>query len=238
MVRIFYINRDVDTHRRELMETALRDAGIEAERVRGVDGYDAPDWLAKYYDRKMPPGETGCSSSHLLVYSKILEEKLPWAVVLEDDARPLPGFLGVVKDAIAKAPRDWDLIRLTRRSKWALSTVCALDGGRRLVRYVKIPPGAQGLIVSRSGAWKLLTPRTVSEPIDVEIKRPWNLNLNVFGVDPRVVDSAASAATPSTIAVRSRPRKYSRVARHAFNIQQFGTLGYVTALVKSLTGLA
>ena len=95
-MRIFYINRDVDSDRREMMKAALQETGIEAERVPGVDGYDAPDWLAAFYDRKMPPGESGCSASHLLVSSKIIAENLPWAVVLEDDARPKAGFLQAV----------------------------------------------------------------------------------------------------------------------------------------------
>ena len=35
-MRIFYINRDVDSDRREMMKAALQETGIEAERVPGV----------------------------------------------------------------------------------------------------------------------------------------------------------------------------------------------------------
>jgi glycosyl transferase, family 25 len=237
-MRIFYINRDVDSDRREMMKAALQETGIEAERVPGVDGYDAPDWLAAFYDRKMPPGESGCSASHLLVSSKIIAENLPWAVVLEDDARPKAGFLQAVEDAVANAPADWDVIRLTRRSKWSVLTVCALPDHRRLIQYSKIPPGTQGLIVSRSGASKLLTPRIVREPIDVEIKRPWKLKLKVLAIEPCIVDTVPQAILPSVVGKRSRPRDYDRIERHLFNIRQFGLSKYLYALVASLTRAA
>ena len=32
-MRIFYINRDVDSDRREMMKAALQETGIEAERL-------------------------------------------------------------------------------------------------------------------------------------------------------------------------------------------------------------
>lgn len=36
--------------------------------------------------RKLAGGEVGCSRSHLLLYEEIVRRRLPWALVLEDDA--------------------------------------------------------------------------------------------------------------------------------------------------------
>ena len=234
-MRVFYINRDVDVRRRERIELALSEIGLSAERVSGIEGYELPDKLRDYYDFSMPPGETGCSASHLTAASKILDQNLPWAVVLEDDARPTMAFQETVNEAVSSAPLDWDIIRLVRASKWATHTVARMTKGKRLVRYSKIPPGAAGLIVSAAGARKLLKPRTVRLPIDVEIKWPWDLKLNVFGVVPPVVHIDASLT--STISKRSRPRSYNRRARHLFNIQQMGLVRYLLCAVQSIVGL-
>lgn len=223
----FFINRDVDSHRRQLIETELSAAGIGARRSAGVDGYATPEALVPYYDGTLSAGETGCSASHLVVARTILAERLPFALVLEDDARLCAGFLEMIKLALPRLPRNWDIVRLCRRSRKAADTVAQLSGGRQLVRYIRMPYGTAGLLVSASGAQKLLTPRLIKEPIDVEISRPWRLGLNVFGIDPPIVEEVDRGVLPSTIEHRTRSSKSSNLARMAFNISNVGLLRYL-----------
>ena len=87
LIPAFYINLERDLIRRELLEKELARAGISAERVAAVDGRAVPAWLKPFYDERMAPGEVGCSSSHLIICKTIVEKGLPFALVLEDDAR-------------------------------------------------------------------------------------------------------------------------------------------------------
>src|SRR6185312_4889171 len=112
IVPIFYINRDRDADRRLHIEQEFERLGIEAVRIPGVEGRSVPTWLEPYYDGRLSPGEVGCSASHLTIYAIIRDRGLPYAVVIEDDARLSDDFLETVKDAVRVAPSHWDVIRL------------------------------------------------------------------------------------------------------------------------------
>ncbi len=223
----FYINLDRDTSRRELLEKEVARAGISAERLKAVDGRALPDWLKPYYDERLTPGEVGCSASHLVIYKSILDRGLPHALVLEDDARIADHFLATVERAIRRAPVDWDVIRLIDSSSRQRQVLAHLGGGRTLVRYLRIPRSTTAMIVSAAGARKLLTQRLVKEPIDVEIRWAWQLDLNVFGVEPPPVSQASERDLASTIPVRSRPAKFNYLQRLGFNIRKMGFANYL-----------
>lgn len=236
-VPAFYINLNRDLDRRQLLEKELARAGISAERIAGVNGRAVPNWLRPFYDDRMGPGEVGCSASHLTICRVIVDRGLPFALVLEDDARLAGGFLTFVENAIRMAPPDWDVIRLIETSQPS-QVLAQIGGGRRLVRYLKIPRSTTGLIISRSGAEKLLTPRLVKEPIDVEIRWPWQLNLNVYGIDPPPVTQASGVDLETTIAARSRPRKFNQIRRMMFNIEKMGFANYFTCRFGSRSRIA
>jgi glycosyl transferase, family 25 len=228
MLPTFYINRDIDTERRAFMETALAAAGVNAVRISAVDGYAVPEALKSYYDGGLPAGETGCSASHLLVASMIVASGAP-TLVLEDDARFTPDFNETLALAISRLPRDWDILRLCRTSKKPPYVVCKLTKTKRLVRYMRVPTGTAGLLVSPMGARKLLKPRLIREPIDIEIQRSWELGLNIFGIDPPIVTEVDRDILPSTLGVRTTPNtvEHDNITRRAFNLRQIGLANYV-----------
>jgi glycosyl transferase, family 25 len=223
----FYINLDRDLIRRELLEKELSRTAISAERVSAVDGRAVPDWLRPFYDERMGPGEVGCSASHLTICRMIIERGLPFALVLEDDARLDKDCLTVIQNAIQQAPPDWDIIRLIEASPGRSQALAEIGGKRTLVRYLRIPRSTTGLVVSAAGANKLLTPRLVKEPIDVEIRWPWQLDLNVYGIDPPPVDQVSGFDLETTIDARSRPQKFNQLHRMKFNIRKMGLANYL-----------
>lgn len=222
----FFINLDRDTARRKLIEAELARAGVAAERVAAVEGRAVPAWLQSYYGEALSDGEVGCSASHLVIYKRILERRLPFALVLEDDARLARKSAAAIQNAIEAAPVGWDVIRLVESSSQPFQTVAALGAGRNLVRYLRVPRSTTGLIVSASGAAKLLATRKIAEPIDVEIRWPWQLDLNVYGIEPPIVTQASGQDLESTIPDRSRPRKLNQLRRLAFNVRKMGLIDY------------
>jgi len=231
VIRVFYINRDCDLERRVHIEKQLDRPGLVSIRIRGVDCRAVPEWLNDYYDDRLTPGEVGCSASHLTAYAAIRDSNLPYAVVLEDDAELTDDFEQTVLDAARIAPRGWDVIRLTRPGKNALQIIAKTSTNRSLIRYSKIPVSAAGLIVSYTGAQKLLRHRHIKDPIDAEIRYPWQLDLNVLGIAPGIVAGIGPSIIPSTIQVRSKSRTSNKVviglSRVAYNIRTIGLLSYL-----------
>jgi glycosyl transferase family 25 len=224
----FYINLDRDLARRELLEQELLKVGISAERISAVNGRAVPDWLLPFYDDRMGPGEVGCSASHLTICKAILETGLPFALVLEDDARIESDCLTAIECAVQMAPEDWDVIRLIESSSRPSQVVAQIGSGRSLVRYLRVPRSTTGLVISASGAKKLLTPRLVKEPIDVEIRWPWQLDLNVYGIDPPPITQASGVDFETTVPVRSRPQKLNQFRRMVFNARKMGITTYLS----------
>jgi glycosyl transferase family 25 len=175
----------------------------------------------------MGPGEVGCSASHLSIYKIIIDRGLPWALILEDDARIEKDCLNSVMHAVRAAPSDWDVIRLIEASSRPVQRLVDIGRGRALVRYLRIPRSTTGLVVSQSGARKLLTPRLIKQPIDVEIRWPWQLDLNVYGIHPPPITQASGIEFETTIAVRSMPRKLNQVRRVIFNMRKMGIVPYL-----------
>ncbi|MET0431231.1 MAG: glycosyltransferase family 25 protein [Hyphomicrobium sp.] len=226
-ISTFYINLDRDIGRREMIEDELTFAGLGAERLPAINGRAVPEWLRSYYDRRLADAEVGCSASHLVICKKIVERGLPYAVIFEDDAELAEQSKNTIEAAIARAPRDWDVIRLVESSSQPFKIVAEVGRGRFLVHYLRVPRSTTGLIVSAAGSRKLLAPRLIQEPIDVEIRWPWQLDLNVYGVEAPIVTQKSGVSLESTIPTRSLPRKLNQLQRFAFNVRKLGPVDYV-----------
>lgn len=228
-IPIFFINLDRDNYRRELIEDELTSAGLVGERLSAIKGRSVPDWLRSYYDQDhdLADAEVGCSASHLVICKKILECGLPYALTFEDDAHLADRSKHIIEAAIANAPEGWDIIRLVESSSQPFQAIADLGFGRSLVRYLRVPRSTTGIIVSAAGARKLLSPRIIREPIDVEIRWPWQLDLNVYGIEAPIVIQKSGVSLESTIPVRKRPKKFNQLQRLAFNVRKFGPADYL-----------
>ena len=226
-IPIFFINLDRDEFRRELIEGELVRAGLVGERLSAINGRSVPEWLRSYYDHDLADAEVGCSASHLVICKEILERGLPYALTFEDDAHLAEHSKTIIESAIANAPEGWDVIRLVESSSQPFQAVADLGIGRSLVRYLRVPRSTTGIIVSAAGARKLLSPRIIREPIDVEIRWPWQLDLNVYGIEAPIVIQKSGVSLETTIPLRKRPKKFNQLQRLAFNVRKFGPADYL-----------
>lgn len=107
---VFILTLPGDDKRRMGLEEALADAGLAWELYYGIDGRDGlPAEYEQFVDRQtarhklgrdMSDGELACALSHRAIYQTILQRRLPGAIILEDDARPTPAFVSVVKEKV------------------------------------------------------------------------------------------------------------------------------------------
>ena len=105
---VFVISLSDATARREKISHSLSLFGIPFSFFDAVDGRQGvPENMLKRVDRKaafnrlsrdMTDGEIACALSHLLVYEHVVENKLPGAIILEDDAVSGKAFERFVKE--------------------------------------------------------------------------------------------------------------------------------------------
>lgn len=110
-MRTFLVNLDRSQERLRIATERANAAGLCFERVSGVDGRamagkdarkaSAPfrQWCANGY--RLNRGELGCALSHLQIYHKMVDERIPIALILEDDVL----YLGDVQDELRQVER-------------------------------------------------------------------------------------------------------------------------------------
>ncbi|HEX6000107.1 MAG TPA: hypothetical protein VFZ16_12050, partial [Hyphomicrobiaceae bacterium] len=135
----------------------------------------------------------------------------------------------------------WDVVRLCGHPKRAFRPLAQLAGNNSLVQFSRIPIGRAGYLVSRRGAQKLLKPRKVCRPGDVEMTHPWNLDdLDTYGVVPPPVRQERKKL-PSTIGARrgdiSRwQRAIPDPRRTIFSIRKLGLLWWLRCCCHNVLG--
>jgi len=193
---VFVISLESESARRNMIAAHLAERGLDFSFFNAVDGR-AMDVLAhpdydstrrrRAHGRDLKPGELGCLLSHRAVYQHIVDQGLPFALILEDDARLASETQSVLEALLAKNI-PFDLIRLLGSPKVARKThrkILKLYGDFWLVRLLTTPGGAHATLVSQEGARKLLKHLArFAFPIDTILGRTWETGLNVYSVQP------------------------------------------------------
>lgn len=95
MLQIFIISLKQDVFKREVISKKLNDLKVDFVFVDAVYGKELSEDFCqslqlrgKLSTRNFYPtrGEIGCTLSHISVFSKMINEKIAWACILEDDA--------------------------------------------------------------------------------------------------------------------------------------------------------
>lgn len=211
------INMDRDTARLAHMRGELERAGLPMERFAAISGAALPADLQSYFpaDAPLSPGEIGCYASHLRICQQVASGERPSpALVLEDDLAFGEDFAAILVAALAAAPPDWDMVRLSNTAKHAMEAVAPLTGDYRLVRYSRVPGSTGASLISQSGARKFLTPTPRYRPIDQDLKRVWAWGLDVYGVHPMPLRrDIFDASTIDQMAAPGLRRDKARLAR-------------------------
>ena len=144
MIPTFVVSLPDCKDRRDCISGMLNHLGIAFDFFDAVDGRNG---LEKKYEaeidraatkqrgRILSDAEYACALSHINVYRKIVRDEIPYALVLEDDAIPLPPLTNFLKEGHWQ---DADLIQL-----WTVKTFVSWHGAKKLfgnhVSYVRVP---------------------------------------------------------------------------------------------------
>lgn len=206
-IKTFIINMTEDIDRKQYMSKECEKFSniLDIEFIDAIDGRLLENTIIEeYYDeisafkklgRGLKLGEIGCCLSHIQIYKKIIEEKLEYCLILEDDViidKNLSKFL----EQIDSLHIRWELILLGHYSCYIDSIEISspvsiwnqykLRQGYKLCRLLDYGYGTHGYIINRKGTEKLLEHlKTFYMPID-----HYTANrkiLNVFSLLPTLV---------------------------------------------------
>ena len=192
---LFVINLERSSDRRASIAAQLDKLDIDFEIFPASDGARLSQNELAQYDEKcvidqiarpMSPSEVGCYLSHVRIWKKIVEENIPWAVVLEDDVDIHDDLAGILS-AVNKIPFKWDFIRLAGLGPTPSLRLYDLNHKFELTVLLQGASGTQASCISRAGAQKLLdhaTPLIRGTIDDHVIDNCWTIGLRILAVQP------------------------------------------------------
>lgn len=194
---IFVINLERNKERREFSLQRLANLGLCAEAFPAVDGKSIKlDELEKTgiyndavahekFSRSLSMGEIGCTWSHLKLCKKMLDEDIPLALILEDDAMFVDDALPALASLIKNLPSECDIVQLIYECK-DYSTLA--PGIVKFHSKTCMPVASAGYLVRKSGARKLLAEGyPIRYPADSFIGRSPRWGTIVYGATPKLV---------------------------------------------------
>jgi glycosyl transferase family 25 len=249
------INLERDKARLVAVAAEFARQDMAFQRFAAVEGLAVPDSLRDYFfdgdgrpAARLTKGEIGCYASHLSVWQRVACGPHPVTLVCEDDIRLPDQFQAVLAAALAAAPAGWDVIRLSAPSKRTLWPVGRICDRHRLVHYSKIPPLLGAYLISQRGARKLLRPGLRARPVDLDMARPWETGLHLYGIDPapvyqptrnassidRVEKRHYARRATGFLGIRSRLFGRDRFRRYRHNVRTVGVWRAMMAEVRNL----
>ncbi|MBE9476595.1 MAG: glycosyltransferase family 25 protein [Proteobacteria bacterium] len=219
---IYYINLDRVPERADFMNDQFSRLGLTAavQRISAVDALTSS--LKSNYDQtvktsrwELLSSEVAIFESHRLIWKRIVKEKHPFAVIMEDDILLSKDFAKTV-ETILDTIVEFDVLKLDgcNLQSCLFGSILHLDGVsiRPVLRRIG---SSAGYMVSLSGAKKLLDRSTAyCDVADDFIFEP-RADCTVFQIDPAVgvqamfLDDKCAVEMPDVISQSERTKNVS-----------------------------
>jgi GR25 family glycosyltransferase involved in LPS biosynthesis len=178
--KIYWINLDRSTDRKEKMEEMFKDEvfeNIEIERISAIDGKseDIDEILNKNFkiqNKYFTKLEHACLLSHLNTIKLFNESKNDVVLIMEDDMtlEYKPYWKDTVKNIIENAPKDWEIILL-----------CYIYNEKLVDNYTK--NGIHNTMVASTGAY-LINKKGSNKIMEKYKNKKYDLNTDLsFSAD-------------------------------------------------------
>jgi glycosyl transferase family 25 len=203
-MRIFVVSLKDSIDRQKSIITQCDRLNIEPIFIDAINGknlsqakisqYCNQKKAKQLFNRELLLGEIGCALSHKKIYKKIVDENIPYAVILEDDAVVEKKFNEVIK-LILNLDVNWELVLLGhhKNANKGLSSPLSVWGRNRInskstLNYLAdFGFGTYGYIISLEGARKLeIELDNIYKPIDHYTSD--SSIINVYALHPTVIN--------------------------------------------------
>lgn len=188
----YVINLDSAHNRWKYIEQHYSCCDLTVVRVSGVDGRSLgnpiegfdEDGYRRWHGQTKSLGQIGCYFSHLECLRLFLGTDQEYAIIAEDDARPVPEILDIARAALQYCT-CWDILRLCGTNRLHAVAYAALTTQYSIgVCYAKLC-GTGAYLVSRHAATVLLSHLTpMWLPIDHALDKEWAYGLRASVVMP------------------------------------------------------
>lgn len=207
--KAFILHLDRAVSRTPNVQALRASLPVESEVVRAVDGARltqqevdeayAPRRFEPRYPFELTRTEVGVFLSHRLAWRRIVDDKLDFAFVFEDDAEIDAASFAVLIDFVAAERPAWDYVLMPAQPIRG-GQVQARRGALALIRPDSPPLRAIAQIVSADAASRLLD-RTLpfDRPVDTLMQMPWITGQTVMVASPSPVRDVSLKSGGSTV---------------------------------------
>jgi glycosyl transferase family 25 len=202
---VFIISLERAHERREHMKSLVSKLGFAATIIPAIDGKNLrPDQRARYnstrarrvYGCEMSDSEIACYLSHLSIYSRMLEQRIPAALILEDDISCAEDLKPVVEEVLKLPHGSWQVVRLQSTKKSVATGSSARTSGESVARVgdreifrlqTSVLGGCAYLIRLGAAASMLARSEEIDMPIDQTLDRYWENGIIPYVLRPMPV---------------------------------------------------
>ena len=198
---VFLINLDRSPERLALATENFAKVGMSFQRVAGFDAskedvslceIDQPAFTKIHGRKSIRKGEIGVYQSHLRAINSFLESDKDFAIILEDDALPLPHAISTIAQLI-EWESDWDIVPLFHFHSGGPITLKHSDSLKLTVHLAHISSAA-AYMINRHAAQVLIKHMAVQRAcVDHALFENWAHGLRLRGILPMAMQLSAQA---------------------------------------------
>ncbi len=232
MTKIFVINLESSTERKDNISRQLDELSLPFELFSAVDGRTSPphpllkrynDDLSQTYRAKtLSAGQLGCYASHYLLWQRCIEINQP-IVVIEDDALLFKDkFLNFIQD-IPEVPKHIECVRLFNNKRRKFSSYPIFECcSTSIHKFTKGHMSATGYFLTPSGAKKLLN-NSIEwyMAVDIYMDRFWKHGVECYGTAVPCLTNDPKFDSDIGYAKRTTTRSFiKKCKREYFNLSE------------------
>ena len=222
-VKCFIIHLQRAVKRQDNVYSILSNLKLETEIINAVDGNTlCLDEISKYlskknlhkpnYPFKINNGEIGCFLSHRAVWKKIVEEKLDFALIFEDDIKiDFKNFEQSLEIGL-KYIKKLGYIQFQTRKILNYASELENINGIKILKPKTIPLRTSAQLISYDTALNLLNKSIkIDRPIDGFLQLFWSTKQNISFIEPSGITDITRISGGSTLSIKKS--KYSSIIR-------------------------
>ena len=192
-MKAFVISMDTPNGRKRLENVSVRckEQGIDFEHIVGVDGKklspdSVPDVAYGLCTHICTPGTIGCVLSHMKCWKRVIDDDLPYALILEDDAVLKPNFVKNTMKALHAVPEDFHVLVLgCYLCSPLLQNVLTMGNAQEYgeFRDIRFFGGSHAYIISNAGARHLLEHHKEKAWYHVDYQMSFTPGIKIFAAN-------------------------------------------------------
>jgi len=151
-----------------------------------IDAHYCPALNLKNYHYPLSKGQIGCYLSHRKAWQAIVDQKLDYAIIFEDDFNLDTSIHAAIQN-INNLNLDWKLIKLSayQNRKRPILFKFPLEHSQQLVIHKKLMSGCCATAITLDGAKKLLAAtEKFGRPVDSDLQHIWETGVPGFSLLP------------------------------------------------------